>query len=479
VIAAATIVVVIAAVAAMLVARADDPGLDASATSTTARPTTTEAPTTSSPTTTTLEPVAPSPGHCPSIPARRTPDPDRPRYTVRVDADPATGEVVGDVTIRFTPDLPVDELVLRLWANAPRPAQSGAHIDAGPPTSEGAKLEVRQPDPTTLEVMLPRRAAAGRVVEVSLPFTLTIPGPASDRISRSEDTLRAGSFVPLLAWEPGAGWSREPPTSAFAEAASSPAADWSVAVSVPAGYTVLASGARGSDGRWAGSGMRDFAMSIGRFAIATMTAHAPGPVEVTVGARAGANPSSDAFARRAVAALEDLARRFGPYPWPTYTLAITPGLDGGIEFPSHVMQGAGTIGRTTPHEAAHQWFYGLVGNNQGRDPWLDEGLASYAEARVDATLASFQEKEIPADGRGHANAPMAYWEPRQGSYYRSVYVQPVQALASLGAPDLVDCALALYAARNAFRIATPEDLLTSLTVIFPDAAARLAPYGLP
>ena len=35
------------------------------------------------------------------------------------------------------------------------------------------------------------------------------------------------------------------------------------------------------------------------------------------------------------------------------------------------------------HEVAHQWFYGMVGLSQFRDPWLDEAFASWAEAVVD------------------------------------------------------------------------------------------------
>ena len=31
------------------------------------------------------------------------------------------------------------------------------------------------------------------------------------------------------------------------------------------------------------------------------------------------------------------------------------------------------------HETAHQWWYGLVGNDQAMEPWLDEALATYSE----------------------------------------------------------------------------------------------------
>lgn len=38
------------------------------------------------------------------------------------------------------------------------------------------------------------------------------------------------------------------------------------------------------------------------------------------------------------------------------------------------------INAVLAHELAHQWFYHLLGNNQGMEPFLDEGLATWAEA---------------------------------------------------------------------------------------------------
>lgn len=124
------------------------------------------------------------------------------------------------------------------------------------------------------------------------------------------------------------------------------------------------------------------------------------------------------------------------------------------------------------------WFYGLVSNNQGRNPWLDEGLASWAEFRHENTLARALRSVIPAAGRSQAGQPMTFWESRQSAYYRSVYVQPAHALNALGSADLVDCALRLYAARTAHRVATPKDLIDALSVVFPDAAATLARFGI-
>jgi hypothetical protein len=161
-----------------------------------------------------------------------------------------------------------------------------------------------------------------------------------------------------------------------------------------------------------------------------------------------------------------------------YTIAVTPGLTGGIEYPMHTMQGPGSIGRSTSHEIGHQYFYALVTDDQARDPWLDEGLATWAEAGFEGSLGSMRARVVPPEGRGHAGAPMTYWDTRSGAYYLSAYVQPTQALAALGRPDQVDCALRLYVAHHAYRIARPADLMSDLTAVFPNAAAVLAPFGL-
>ena len=39
---------------------------------------------------------------------------------------------------------------------------------------------------------------------------------------------------------------------------------------------------------------------------------------------------------------------------------------------------AGPLRDTIAHELAHQWFYGVVGNDQYHEPWLDESFATWA-----------------------------------------------------------------------------------------------------
>lgn len=456
------------------------PATEPAATAPPPPPSTTEAPVT---TTRPLVAATPPPAQaqpaatCPAIPPRVSPRSDRSTYRLKVDVKPAENVVEGEVAVRFTPDLPTDRLVFRLWANSPRTARAGARLDVGGVTVGGRAVDAVMEAPTMLVARPGGTLAAGQPLDIVVPWRLTLPGAAQDRISRSGDAIRLGSFFPILAWEPGRGWAVEPATSGFAEASSAITADFEATVTVPAGLDVLATGTPAGGGRWTAKAVPDFALSVGHFNMASATVNAPDPVQVTVGVHAGIAESPAAYLSRVTRSLEDLGRRYGPYPWPSYSLAITPALSGGIEYPMHVFQGPGTMSRTTPHEVAHMWFYALVGSNQGRDPWLDEGIASYVEARLENTLASFRSRSIPTGGRSRVGEPMTFWESRQSIYYRSVYVQGAQAMAALGHADLVDCALRVYVARNAYRVARPADLVDAARAVFPNAAEVLAGYG--
>ena len=46
------------------------------------------------------------------------------------------------------------------------------------------------------------------------------------------------------------------------------------------------------------------------------------------------------------------------------------------------------IDSATCHEIAHQWFYGVVGNDQIAEPWLDEGACRFAEYLYEKTYCA-------------------------------------------------------------------------------------------
>jgi aminopeptidase N len=84
-------------------------------------------------------------------------------------------------------------------------------------------------------------------------------------------------------------------------------------------------------------------------------------------------------------ALRIFNRWFGRYPYAEFDIVATPTTAGGVEYPGIVVVtermyglGGGFFEHAAVHEVAHQWWYGLVGNDQVEEPWLDESLTNYS-----------------------------------------------------------------------------------------------------
>jgi hypothetical protein len=90
-------------------------------------------------------------------------------------------------------------------------------------------------------------------------------------------------------------------------------------------------------------------------------------------------PSDTNWAGVAVArtakAIQFMESVFGPYVWPQIT-NVHRIEGGGTEFPMMVMNGSSNEGLIA-HEIAHQWAHGILANNEWKEGWLDEGMASF------------------------------------------------------------------------------------------------------
>ncbi|MEX0601867.1 MAG: M1 family metallopeptidase, partial [Bacteroidota bacterium] len=83
---------------------------------------------------------------------------------------------------------------------------------------------------------------------------------------------------------------------------------------------------------------------------------------------------------------------YGDYPYATVTVVdpANNSRSGGMEYPT-LFTGGGTMfapreqpspESVTVHEFGHQFWYGLVANNEFEEAWLDEGFNSYSQNRV-------------------------------------------------------------------------------------------------
>ena len=86
-----------------------------------------------------------------------------------------------------------------------------------------------------------------------------------------------------------------------------------------------------------------------------------------------------------VLALQTFNSLFGEYPYKRLSVVEASFVHGGMEFPNLVLisDSLGSYETYTTviiHEIAHQWWYGIVGNDQYNYGWLDEGLAEFSTA---------------------------------------------------------------------------------------------------
>jgi hypothetical protein len=415
---------------------------------------------------------------CSVAPALPAPPSDRPKYVLRVRIDDGLTRASGTLRVSFRPEVATDRLVFRLRPNIPARVAKGARLTVSDVTADGRGVPTALADPSTLVVR--RALAAGERVTVAMRWALRLPRQPGLTLRGDRRSARLGPFLPLLVWD-GTGWATEPPPRRDRANQASPTADFEVRVVAPRRVRVLATGVQVRPGLWQADAVRDFTLALGSFRVRATTIRAPKPVRLTVALERGSKFTMEDYLSYAVKAFRSYIARYSGYPWPAYTLAVMPDIDragpNGFVWPMLGFVGGSDFGLIA-HETAHQWFYSLVGDNTARDPWLAEGLATWAEAGPEGSLPTLLAAPIPPAVRNRIGEPMSFWDRLPfDTIWPGLYVQPVQALATLGESEAVDCALRAYVVRNAYRTALPRDLLTALTAFFPDAEANLRTWG--
>ena len=425
---------------------------------------------------------------CPA--AYAAPDPQRPQVdlTFRVSGDLTTA--TGTEHITFTPDRPITELVFRLTANTAPSVAAGnsvrvtaARADHGAGTATYTRAGAAA---TTqgglLHIPFPSTVAAGTTVTADLAFTVTLGNGAFDRFGRIGSGASRfawfGSAQPLLAWERGFGWHTEDMLQFTAESATSEAMHTHLTVVAPAADTVIMSGdpapltAAAGLRSWTSviDAARDVSVAVGPFATRDVMV---GATRLRVGAFAAA--TRDSLVPEFVRAIRELSARFGPFPFPSLSVAALPFQGGGIEYPSSILM-LSSSRLVAVHETAHQWFYAMVGDSQALHPYLDEAFANYAEHLVDGFPDSTA-TDLTAPGT--VDRSTESYGSDGGDYYFVTYNKgsaALEAARTAAGSTRWDAAIRCYVRRNAWRIANPTDLAAALQSL-PAAIAVLRKAG--
>jgi hypothetical protein len=349
--------------------------------------------------------------------------PASPAYTVSLASNTSGSTWTGHETVSFTNAAPtaLAEVYLRLWDNAhgtcANPPISVTNLTGG---SAGA-LTVAC---TALKVTLPAPLARNATATIGFDLKIVVPNGV-DRFGRDGSTYFIGNALPVLAVRDGKGWHLDPYTN-NGESFYGLASDFDVTLDHPSALSVPATGTSVDTPAGAGrvstrataKSVREFAWAIGP--LTKLSGTSGGGVKVNIYSVSGiSGPSQQSMLTTAKSALDAHAQRFGAYPYGEADIVIDNNFwFGGMEYPGFILDRVST--GALAHELAHQWWYGIVGDDEYNDPWLDEGFTDYATdlyfnrtgAGCGITWQSSAEKLTNS---------MAYWDAHAGRYGTVIY----------------------------------------------------------
>lgn len=348
---------------------------------------------------------------------------------------------------------------------------------------DGGTYEIGGLDEDILKVTLPQSILPTQSARVTVEYKLTLPR-IRHRFGYENGTFNLGNWFPIECAYAG-GFS-DAPYYSNGDPFQLPVCDYDVTITAPASLTVAMPGESSrseADGKatthCALRRARDFAAVLGEFQSVSASA---GGVDVTYYYKNDADAQKHLQA--ACDALSYFSQSFGAYPYKTYAVVQTPFNQGGMEYTGLVYVSDAVTGdmitEVIVHETAHQWWYGIVGNDQVNHAWLDEALAEYSTTlfyehnpdygvkyadRIADAMGGFSlfcelsRTDDTSMDRGLGDFASA------SEYTYMTYVKGqlmYDSLRTLIGEDALVAGLRSYASTYAFATATPDDLVAAL-----------------
>ena len=168
----------------------------------------------------------------------------------------------------------------------------------------------------------------------------------------------------------------------------------------------------------------------------------------------------------------------GEYPFDVVTAVQTKmGSTGGMEYPTitaiNTDDGPKDLDLTIEHEVGHNWFYAVLGTNERRYPWMDEGINTYYDHRYEALhypLTDYSRDLLDLDTRAveHTDQPISTSSPvfTETNYYNIAYNKTaiwMKMLEDSLGTILFDSCMKTYFRDWQFKHPYPEDFKAVIT----------------
>jgi len=341
---------------------------------------------------------------------------NRTRYRLALSVDPVRGRIAGRAEVIFVnhSGVPLSNVIFRLYPNHPTHGARTMTIQSvtldGSPTS-GQTLDS---DQTIYEIRLAVPLAVGGTAIFLFDYTITLPGAGFFYVSEP---------FPMVAVYDSSGWRTEVATNGL-DYAYSESALYAVNLRAPTDVNTWFVGQlKASQPYEDGTStytivtgpVRNFILIQARGWGSFELSGGPVPVRVLY---AGNQETAQQIATIARDVFTFFEANFGGYPYAGFDVVIMRFPSGGEEYPGLVFinneRNAAYWRFIAAHEVAHQWFYGIAGNDTLRHAWLDESLAQIAG------YLFYLKTEYAGAG-----SAATYWQSILTWYNRIVTVRPI------------------------------------------------------
>ncbi len=398
--------------------------------------------------------------------------------------------------------VPLAEIYFRLYPNLPG---YDGHMTVEQVAIDGQTVNPSlEAEGSALRVPLTQPLAPGKSLTFDLTYQAVIPTYVDDGyniFSYSDGTMALAGFYPAVTVYDSAGWSISIPPP-YGDATFLDVALYKVNLTIPESMVVAASGsvlntvshANGTKTLSMVSGpMRDFYIAMRKdYQVISQTVdgvvvNSYYPPKLADGGKLALH--------YAVEGVRLFNQQFGLYPYSELDVVATPTTAGGVEYSGLVViaqslyeQSGGFFEHAVAHEVAHQWWYGVVGNNQIEAPWLDESLTNYsallywekiegataaAEVRKNYFLDSYSQAKKEGRDRPVAGAVADFSQDDYGTFVYGKGPLFFEALRQDGGDDVFFKIMQTYYRQYKYKIAYPSDLLAVIEQVSGKSAKPL------